>query len=84
MSYINEKLIGIERHAKNLLNQEASTDAGIEQELVWILGATKVIKSESKKLYEHNKLLFEIKEIIGKGVDPAITVKDIENILKSL
>lgn len=84
MSYIDEKLSSIEHHAENLANQKDPTGLGIEQEFRWLGQAVASIRRTAKMLFEHNFILFQIKDLVEKGGDPAIIVKKIENALKPL
>ena len=89
MSYINEKLIEIEHHAKNFLNQETFANDALRQKyfefyLMWLLPAIKAIREQAENLYKHDDILFKIKDVVDEGGDPTLIVKDIENILKSL
>lgn len=84
MSYINGKLNEIERRAENLLNHEATTPLGLEQEYRWISQAIGSIRNQTDMFHKHNTILFKIKEIVDKSGEPVDVLQDIKEKLKSL
>lgn len=89
MSYINEKLIAIEHHAKNFLNHETSANDALRQKyfefyLMRLLPAIKAIREQAENLYKHDDILSKIKGVVNKGGDPTLILKDVKDILESL
>ncbi|MBW1707738.1 MAG: hypothetical protein JRJ86_21690 [Deltaproteobacteria bacterium] len=78
------KLKEIEHRASNLLHQESPTGHSLNQEYRWILGCVNSIRLHLKALAKNNGALFEIKNLIKKGGEPAFLVKGIQRILDDL
>ncbi len=81
-AYIEEKLISIKGHAKNLLKGTCHHRGGADQEYVWILQATRSIELEMERLTPTLEAFWKVKEAVEAGGDPAFIVKWIQKTIE--